>query len=257
MRLRELQLEVRGLSSKPKLAVIFVGSNPASETYVQIKAKRSAEVGIEFQVLRFPADADKSTIVHSINSLNTNATVSGILVQLPLPNTIDTREVLAAIDPKKDVDGLTGKSQFLPATVKAVLTILETVIGKKESNLSNKIVTVVGQGRLVGRPLGDYLQSKGVRVNRCDEQTGKSDLIRLTHKADILISATGVPGLITKDMVKPGAVVIDCGAPRAEVDFDNVSKIAGWITPVPGGVGPLTVVSLLENTFEAAKSVAT
>ncbi len=254
-RLGELRLKVHNLNSTPKLVAILVGDNPASEAYVQMKAKRSAEVGIGFEVVHFPADTDISAVVQSINSLNSDSTVSGILVQLPLPTAIDTQEVLDTIDPMKDVDGLTGKSHYLSATVKAILTIIEAVNVDEPGRLAEMMVTTIGQGRLVGRPLADYLQSKGVRVNRCDERTDKNDLKRHSRQADILVSATGVPGLITKDMVKPGALVIDCGAPKAEVD-PAVGGVAGWLTPVPGGVGPLTIVSLLENTFEAATAIA-
>ena len=260
-RLEELGRKVVRLRVKPKLAAIIVGDDPGSEMYVRMKAKRAGEVGIVSEVIRFKTNVSGSELIKQIQELNDDRTVTGILVQLPLPGSLNTEEVLQAINPKKDVDGLTGKSQFLPATVKAVLICLESAleIDAKQNRaivqnglanyLKGKITTVIGQGKLVGKKLADYLEGKGLRVRRCDINT--RDLSLVTREADVLVVATGVSNLIKADMVKPGAIVIDCGAPKAEVDFDEVSKVALAITPVPGGVGPLTVVSLLENTLEA------
>lgn len=232
-RLERLRVRVQELRTRPKLVAVLVGHDPASEIYVSMKAKKASEVGIDFEVVRD---------VNSISELNIDDSVTGIIVQLPLPDGFDTEKILQTIDPKKDVDGLTGKSQFLPATVMAVMIAA--------GDLQNKTVVVVGQGKLVGKPLADYLAKQGNKVIRCDEFT--KGLKAETMQGDVLVVATGVPGLIKQTMVKPGAIVIDCGAPEAEVDAEAY-KIAGSYTPVPGGIGPLTVASLLENTVEAVK----
>lgn len=203
----------------PKLAIILVGDDEASKIYVNLKVKKAAEIGIETEVRQ---------------DLNTDA--DGIIVQLPGPE-----ELVQKIPLEKDVDGLRENSPFLPATVRAVLT----VVGDRVQGTW----VVVGQGRLVGKPLADYLDAQGIDNIRCNQTT--RDLKERTLKADVLVVATGVENLITADMVKPGAIVIDCGAPKQEVDFEKVKEIAGAISPVPGGVGPVTVVSLLENLVEA------
>lgn len=210
----------------PKLAIVLIGNDPASQIYINLKIKKAEEVGIETEVR-----AD----------LNTAA--DGIIVQLPGP-----KELVNQIPPEKDVDGLKEKSPFLPAAVNAVLIAIGEGVG--EHGLENRVTVIVGQGRLVGQPLARYLEKEGQKVIRCDEFT--KDLQNETLKGDILVVATGVPSLIKADMVKPGAVVIDCGAPKPEVDFKKAKDVASAITPVPGGIGPLTVVSLLENTLEAA-----
>ncbi len=236
-RLNDLKVKVKSLKSRPKLVAVLVGNDPASEMYVALKSKKAQEVGILSEIIR-PESEDET--IEIIKKMNSDSRVTGILVQLPLPSEFDTEKVIQTIDPDKDVDGLTGKSKFLPATVKAVLSLA--------GNLHEKTVVVVGQGKLVGKPLADYLVEQGVETIRCDIST--QNLKLETLKGDVLVSATGVPGLIKADMVKPGAIVIDCGAPKAEVD-PAVFEVASAITPVPGGVGPMTVVSLLENTVDA------
>lgn len=242
-RLEDLRLKIQGLQIRPKLVAVLVGNDPASETYVKMKAKRAQEIGIGFEVVR-----DEKLI----SKLNQDKSVTGIIVQLPLPANLDSEKILQTIDPKKDVDGLTGKSQFLPATVKAVLIAIEKGFGRSLDFFQSlgMTVVVVGQGKLVGKPLADYLEKQGVNVIRCDINT--RDLSVVTRHSDVLVVATGVSNLIKAEMVKPGAIVIDCGAPKAEVDSEAY-KIAGSYTPVPGGIGPLTVASLLENTVEAAR----
>lgn len=230
-RLEDLKTRVLKLKGKPKLVAVLVGNDPASEMYVSMKAKRASEIGVAFEVVRD---------LKLIQKLNQDENVTGIIVQLPLPKEIDTEKILQSINPKKDVDGLTGKSKFLPATVKAVLIAA--------GDLKNKTVVVVGLGKLVGKPLADYLAKNHFSVVKCDEFT--KDLKTETLKGDVLVSATGVPGLVKPDMVKPGAIVIDCGAPKPEVD-PSVFDVASFMTPVPGGIGPLTVASLLENTVDA------
>lgn len=264
-RLEVLRNKIKNLGLKPKLAVVLAGDNPASVLYVKIKTKKAAEVGIQTVTHRLSDQSEKKEVAGMIKKLNGDRNIHGIIVQLPLPSGLhpdteegfspDMEEILAGIDPAKDVDGLTGKSRFLPATVKAVLLCLEEAsrLLKEPKLLRNKTVVIVGQGRLAGRPLADYLEKHGAKVNRCDEYTGREQVRKLGREANILVSATGVPKLIKADMVRPGAVVIDCGSPKAEVDFENVKNVAGAITPVPGGVGPLTVVSLLENVVDAAE----
>lgn len=249
-RLEDLRSKIKDLKTKPKLVAVLVGDDPASEMYVGMKAKRASEVGIESETIKLPETTSQPDLISHIEKLNNDKSVTGILVQLPLPKNLDTEEVLGVIDPIKDVDGLTGKSEFLPATVKAVLSLVEEVVGVGGQVL-DKTFVVVGQGKLVGKPLADYLEKTGIEVIRCDEFT--KDLKSETLKGDVLVSATGVPNLIKKDMVKAGAIVIDCGAPKPEVEPD-VAGIASAITPVPGGVGPMTVVSLLENTVLAVST---
>lgn len=219
-----LRNKIQKLGKKPKLAIVLVGDDPASKIYVNLKVKKARELGIDVEVRK---------------DLNTDA--DGIIIQLP-----GGEDLIDKIPLKKDVDGLTKNSPFLPATVKAILGILGSLgaLGK------GKVFTIVGQGRLVGRPLADYLEKKGEKVIRCDINT--KNLKSETLKGDVLVTVTGIPNLIKAEMVKPGAVVIDCGSPKPEAE-PEVYKIAGAYTPVPGGVGPMTVVSLLENVYRAAK----
>lgn len=235
-RLASLKLKVQSLTRPPKLAIVLIGDDPASKIYVSLKIKKAKEIGIETEVRQ---------------DLNTDA--DGIIVQIPGP-----QELIDRIPLEKDVDGLRENSPFLPATVKGILTILQDVIPAKAGiyidsgsalRLSGMTFCVVGQGKLVGKPLSDYLEKNNCKVIRCDEFT--KDLKTETLKGDVLVSATGVEHLIKADMVKNGAVVIDCGSPKAEVD-PAAAEVASVMTPVPGGVGPLTVVSLLENTVQAA-----
>ncbi len=223
-RLKDLRSKIKNLKKKPKLAIILIGDDPASEIYVNLKVKKARELGIETEVRQ---------------DLNTDA--DGIIVQLP-----GGEDLIEKIPPEKDVDGLTGKSKFLPATVKAILIILDRFrLGGRNDTC---VYVIVGQGRLVGRPLADYLEKNNFKVIRCDEFT--QNLKEETLKGDVLVVATGKEKLITADMVKSGAIVIDCGAPKAEVD-PAVSGVAHAISPVPGGIGPVTVVCLLENLVEA------
>ncbi len=254
-KLEELRLKIRDLKVKPYLAIILVGEDPSSVTYTNLKKKRGEEVGIDVEVIKFAQDVAVDDMITRIQELNNDTAVSGILVQLPLPAGLGEGKILTVVDPGKDVDGLTGRASFLPATVKGIVTLLDETkaTGQElEEWLKNKKVTVIGQGKLIGKPLADYLERNGAKVWRCDRQTSEAELKQESREADILVSATGTEGIVSADMVKPGAIVIDCGSPKAEVDFEKVKDVAGAITPVPGGVGPMTVVSLLENTVEAA-----
>lgn len=229
-RLEELKKKVVELPRPPKLTIVTYGDDPATAIYIRKKTAAAENVGIKIQVVAEISQVDPDT--------------DGIIIQLPYP---DEDRAISEIPPEKDIDGLTGKSQFLPATVKAVLIALE----ESSVNPKGKIVTVVGQGRLIGKPLSDVLEKMGATVYRCNTKT--NDLAARTRLADIIVTATGIPNLITVEMVKCGAVVIDCGSPKPEVDFAAVSKVVFAITPVPGGIGPLTVFSLLDNCFHACQ----
>lgn len=246
----------------PKLVSIVVGHNPASHLYLRFKEQSAERVGIEFEKIEFPESTKAEEIIRIIQEKNHDEKVHGIMVQLPLPESLEIRnsklEILESIDPKKDVDCLTsenfnlltsGNPRFLPATVKAVLEIIE-LSNYRIANLKGVNICVVGASKIVGEPLAICLKNLGATVTICDEDT--QDLPSFTQKAEILVSATGVPDLIGINMVKKGAVVIDVGSPRGDVDFEKVKETASFITPVPGGVGPVTVVCLMENVFTTA-----
>ncbi|PIQ69859.1 bifunctional 5,10-methylene-tetrahydrofolate dehydrogenase/5,10-methylene-tetrahydrofolate cyclohydrolase [Candidatus Shapirobacteria bacterium CG03_land_8_20_14_0_80_40_19] len=246
------------LPRKPKLVAILVGGSPESELYLKLKQRMAERLGIDFEFKKFP-DEKPQKIVGFINQKNADTEVNGIIVELPLPAGF---QVLDAIKPSKDVDCLTGenlrllaegKPRFIPPTVKAVFDILlKATQVEKLGDLKDKKICVVGDRGMVGGPLVSVLRNSGLEVSGAN--TGTQDLIATTRSADILISATGIGRLIKKEMVKPGAVVIDVGIEKkrnlgvaGDVDFENVKEIASFITPVPGGVGPVTVVCLMEN----------
>lgn len=249
---------------RPTLAAVLVGDDPASDVYVRNKRRDCTEVGIESVLHRLGAETSQAELLALIAKLNGDAQVHGILVQLPLPKQIDTEQVLEAIDPNKDVDAfhpanvgrlVQGRPVFLPCTPHGVVELLK----RNDIAIAGKHVVVVGRSDIVGKPLSIMLALKGAdaTVTLCHSRT--RDLPALTRLADILVVAIGKPNFITADMVQPGAVVVDVGINRTDaglvgdVDFDAVSKVAGHITPVPGGVGPLTRVMLLINTLNAAR----
>lgn len=240
---------------KLKLVSVIVGENPASHLYVNLKGKAAARVGIEFEKQEWhQAHQGKwhfDKLLAVVARLNRDKGVTGIMVQLPLPKELRDRtlELVSAVDPAKDVDCLhpanlglvmMGETRFLPATVKAALDIIDA-----EVNVAGKPVVVVGRSNIVGKPLAAELTNRDGVVTVAHSRV--PDLKAVTKEAEVLVSATGIVNLITKDMVKPGAVVVDVGEPKGDVDFEGVSQVASVITPVPGGVGPMTVVSLLEN----------
>jgi len=230
---KELKEKVQELKKKginPTLASILVGEDPASKLYVALKGKAAERAGIKLEVF---------DSVDVIEDLNKDPRFQGIMIQLPLPQEFKARsqEIVNTISPQKDVDGLRGDSKFLHPTSKAVVDILKEA--EKELNLNPKSVCVVGSGGMVGAPLVKELKRLGY------------ELIEERNQADVLISCTGVAGLITADMVKDGAIVIDVGSPKGDVDFAGVSPKAAFITPVPGGVGPVTISCLLENLISA------
>jgi len=245
----------------PKLVAIMVGESPASCLYLQKKSEVAKRVGMEIEIFKLN---ELGELISLIREKNKDEKTCGIMIQLPIKvqsskfkvqNENLKFKILSAINPLEDVDCLTpenfgllamGKPRFLPATVKGIMAIIENWPLKIE----NLNVCVVGGSNIVGKPLALHLSNLGATVTICRSKT--ENLGKYTRQADLLVSATGVPKLIKKDMVKEGAAVIDVGSPVGDVDFENVSKIASFITPVPGGVGPLTVVCLLENLFQAA-----
>jgi len=254
----------------PCLAAVLVGENPASEVYVRNKRQACERLGIEGQLHRLPADAPLDDLLALIYKLNKAIEVHGILVQLPLPPQMDTSRVLQSVHPAKDVDAfhpenvgrlVQGQPRFLPCTPHGIQQLLV----RNQVPIAGRHVVVVGRSDIVGKPLANMLVQRApgadATVTICHSRT--SDLAFYTRQADILVAAVGRPRLIMADMVKPGAVVIDVGMNRTDaglvgdVDFDGVSEVAGMITPVPGGVGPLTVTMLLHNTLSAARQQLT
>ena len=257
----------------PYLAVVLVGDDPASASYVRGKRKACADVGIESDTLTYDPSISEEELLALIARLNDDPRVTGILVQLPLPAHIDERKVIHAIDPRKDVDGfhpenvgrlVVGEPGFVSATPAGIMELLE----RSGIPTRSRRAVVVGRSNIVGKPLANLLLQRGTdaTVTVCHSRT--PDLGALTREADILVAATGRPRTITADMVKPGAAVVDVGINRVDdptrergyrlvgdVDFDAVSEIAGYLTPVPGGVGPMTIALLLRNTFRAAQGI--
>ena len=241
---------------KHTLRVYMVGDSPASKIYLGLKKELFLSLNIGFEDIYLSSNTTPDHLINLIKKSNQDKQVGGIVVQLPLLaswSKSEKRKVLNTIDPDKDVDCLTDKSlelvylnkpKLFPATVKAVLIILESINIDKNCIFKYK-VCILGKSDLVGKPLACVLSGMGAEVVCCDEYT--KNISEITRKSDIVISATGVPKLLKKEMVKPGSVVIDVGEPKGDVDFENVKKVASYITPVPGGVGPVTVVCLLEN----------
>jgi methylenetetrahydrofolate dehydrogenase (NADP+)/methenyltetrahydrofolate cyclohydrolase len=254
---------VTAKGKRPGLAVIVVGDNPASAVYVRNKVKACEEVGFHSVLERYDAEMDEEALLARIALLNADPAIHGILVQLPLPAHIASERVLEAIAPQKDVDGfhvanagalMVGAPEFKPCTPYGCMKLLESI----EYPLRGARAVVVGASNIVGKPMAMLLLQAGATVTICNSKT--RDLAHHTKDADVLVVATGKPKMITGDMVKSGSVVIDVGINRlpdgklcGDVDFDTAKYIAGWITPVPGGVGPMTITMLLMNTLEAAE----
>jgi methylenetetrahydrofolate dehydrogenase (NADP+)/methenyltetrahydrofolate cyclohydrolase len=254
------QLAARG--RRPGLAAILVGDDPASRIYVRNKLRACDETGLRRVLHEYPAGVDEATLLARVTELDRDPRVHGILVQLPLPPQIDERRVLSAVSPAKDVDGfhvqnlgllVAGRPGFLPCTPVGVMRMLES----EAVPLAGRRAVVVGRSNIVGKPVALLLLQKDATVTICHSKT--VDLAAITRQADVLVAAAGRVGLITAEMVKPGACVIDVGTNRlpdgklcGDVDFERVKSVAGWLTPVPGGVGPMTVAMLLSNTVRAA-----
>ncbi|MDI6784161.1 MAG: bifunctional methylenetetrahydrofolate dehydrogenase/methenyltetrahydrofolate cyclohydrolase FolD [bacterium] len=247
----------------PGLAVVIVGNNPASRVYVNSKKKACAEVGIYSEEYALPETASEQELITLVNQLNQNPKINGILVQLPLPDQIDERKVIESIAPKKDVDGfhpvsignlLIGTPTFVPCTPAGILVLLQ----KTGVDLKGKHAVVIGRSNIVGKPVAILLLAQHATVTICHSRT--KDLPAVAREADILVVAIGKPNFINGAAIKPGAVVIDVGVNRVDdklvgdVEFESASKVAGYITPVPGGVGPMTIAMLLQNTLQAAKN---
>ncbi|MFA5933503.1 MAG: bifunctional 5,10-methylenetetrahydrofolate dehydrogenase/5,10-methenyltetrahydrofolate cyclohydrolase [Microgenomates group bacterium] len=257
LRQQKLEEEIKTLSKTPKVVSFLIGEDAPSVLYTNIKQKKAEEIGINFEAIRLPVETEFEEVAKKINELNDDSSVDGIMVQLPMPEEFlkgkEEHDLLELIDGEKDVDGLTSKGKFLSATVRSVISILED----EGISVSGKKVVVVGASDLVGKPVAGELKKMGADVVICDSKTTR--LQGETLEAQILISATGVPGLIKGDMVKEGVIVIDVGAEKVDgkvvgdVDFESVASKSSRITPVPGGVGPMTVISLMENVVEAAK----
>lgn len=260
---RVAALKEQGIT--PGLTVIVVGDDPASAIYVRNKERACVKLGMNSQVLRFPAETTQEEILNTVRLLNQEDSVHGILVQLPLPRHIDEQAVLRAIDPDKDVDGfhamnagrlMNGEPGFVACTPKGVMRLLE-VSGVE---LDGKNAVVVGRSNIVGKPMALLLLQKNCTVTIAHSHT--KDLAAVTRSADILVVAVGRAGFITGDMIKPGAAVMDVGINRVDgkvmgdVDFESAKEVASCITPVPGGVGAMTIAMLMENTVEAAENYA-
>jgi len=254
------RLGARGV--RPGLAVILAGDNPASAVYVRNKARACEETGVRSEVQRYGGEVTEGALLDRIAALNSDPAVHGILVQLPLPGRIDARRVLEAVSPAKDIDGfrlenlgalIAGQPKFVPCTPAGAMRLIEHA----GVTLAGARAVVIGRSNIVGKPLALLLLQKDATVTICHSKT--MDLHKLAREADVLIAAVGRPKLVTAAMVKPGACVIDVGINRladgtlaGDVDFDAVKNVAGWITPVPGGVGPMTIALLLENCVRAA-----
>jgi len=247
----------------PKLSVILIGEDPASQSYVRGKEKASNEVGIDSEIIRMDSSITETDLLQKINELNDDDRVNGILVQLPLPKHIDEQKVIETISPNKDVDGfhpinigrmMVGKDTFLPCTPYGIITLLRS----KNIEIAGSNAVIIGRSNIVGKPMGQLLLNEHATVTYCHSRT--KDLHAYTKNADILIVAMGKEHAIDASYVKEGAAVIDVGVNRTsegtltgDVDFEAVKEVASYITPVPKGVGPMTITMLLANTIKAAK----
>ena len=259
---RTAALKARGI--QPHLAIILVGDNPASQVYVKSKAADSEQTGLKATLERYPASLPESALLERIAALNADVGVHGILVQLPLPAHLNASRVIEAIAPEKDVDGfhiasagalMTGQPGFRPCTPYGCMKMLQSI---GMNDLRGKNAVVIGRSNIVGKPMALMLLAANATVTVC--HSGTASLAAFTRQADVIVAAAGQRKVLTAGMVKPGAVVIDVGMNRDEngklcgdVDFEGVRQVAGWITPVPGGVGPMTRAMLLVNTIEAAE----
>ena len=260
---RTTALKAKGIT--PGLAVLLVGDNPASQVYVRNKVKACQDSGLHSVLEKHPGSLSEAALLARIDALNADKTIHGILVQVPLPPHIDAHKVIVAISPAKDVDGfhiasagalMTGMPGFWPCTPYGCMKMLESI----GYELKGKHAVVIGRSNIVGKPMALMLLQKNATVTICHSAT--TNLKAMTLQADVIVAAVGKRNVLTADMVKPGAVVIDVGMNRndegklcGDVDFEGVSQVAGYITPVPGGVGPMTITMLLVNTLEAAERI--
>ena len=258
---RVATLKTRGIT--PGLAVVLVGDNPASQVYVRNKVKACEDTGMHSVLETYPASLSEAELLARVNTLNNDPSIHGILVQLPLPAHIDAQRVIEAISPAKDVDGfhiasagalMTGMDGFWPCTPYGCMKMLQSI----GYSLKGKHAVVIGRSNIVGKPMAMMLLQQDATVTVCHSRT--ANLKALTLQADVVVAAVGKRNVLTADMVKPGAVVLDVGMNRndegklcGDVDFDGVKEVAGYITPVPGGVGPMTITMLMVNTLSSAE----
>jgi len=261
---RALALKAKGIT--PGLAVVLLGDNPASQVYVRNKVKACEDAGLYSVLEKYDASMTEADLLARVHALNNDARIHGILVQLPLPAHIDAQRVIEAISPAKDVDGfhiasagalMTGMKGFWPCTPYGCMKMLDSI----GYDLKGKHAVVIGRSNIVGKPMALMLLQKNATVTICHSAT--LDLKAMTLQADVIVAAVGKRNVLTADMVKPGAVVLDVGMNRndegklcGDVDFEGVKEVASYITPVPGGVGPMTITMLLVNTLEAAESAS-
>lgn len=265
---QDLAKEIERLKVKnliPKLVVVLVGDNPASLSYVKGKERAAAEIGMDSEVITLPVETTEADLLALLDELNDNDAVHGILVQLPLPDQINEQKVIDRINTKKDVDGfhpinigkmMTGEDSFLPCTPYGIITMIKS----KGVEIEGKHAVIIGRSNIVGKPVGQLLLNENATVTYCHSKT--ENMQKYTQAADILIVAIGKENFIKQEDVKEGAVIIDVGINRTQegkltgdVDFAEVVEKAGYITPVPGGVGPMTITMLLSNTIKAAKGL--
>ena len=261
---RAQALKARGIT--PGLAVVLVGDNPASQVYVRNKVKACEDAGLHSVLEKYDASLSEADLLTRVESLNQDPSIHGILVQLPLPAHIDAQKIIEAISPGKDVDGfhvasagalMTGMPGFWPCTPYGCMKMLESI----DYNLRGKHAVVIGRSNIVGKPMALMLLQQNATVTICHSAT--PNLKAMTLQADVIVAAVGKRNVLTADMVKPGAVVLDVGMNRndegklcGDVDFEGVKQVASFITPVPGGVGPMTITMLLVNTLAAAEAIA-
>ena len=258
----KLKEEIKSFPTKLKLVDIQIGNNEASNIYIKGKEKAASSIGIDFECIRFPENIEKAEVVNRIKELNQDTNTTGILLQLPIPNHLNTSELINYINPSKDVDGLTdlnqgklvnGQDSLTSCTPSGVIKLLESY----NIEINGKNIVIVGRSALVGKPLINLFLNKDATVTVCHSKT--ANLSSHTKQADILVVATGQKDLITSDMVKEESVIIDVGINRidnkiyGDVDFENIKDKVSYITPVPGGVGPMTITMLLYNTVKAYK----
>lgn len=261
----ELKHKISHFRIQPSLAIVLIGHDPASHIYVDFKKKASIEVGIQIKTIEFDMTVKEREVLDAIESLNIDPTIHGILVQLPFPDHLSVARLIRSIDPRKDVDGLTPLNfgnlatgfgeYFIPATAKGIMALLK----QTHVDLVGQTVVIIGRSLIVGHPLVELFMRSGATVTICHRRT--KNLSSFTKKADIVISGVGQADLITEDMVQDGVIVIDAGIVKkdhrivGDVDFNRVSQKASFITPIPGGVGPMTVAALLENTWIAMRRI--
>jgi methylenetetrahydrofolate dehydrogenase (NADP+)/methenyltetrahydrofolate cyclohydrolase len=257
----EVAAAISRLGFRPGLVAVRVGNDPASEVYVRNKARKARELGLEGTELVFPDTMSEAELLAEVARLNADGAVDGILVQLPLPKQIDPKKVIDAIDPAKDVDGFhpinvgllhLGRPALVPCTPSGVIRLIEST----GQAIEGKRAVVIGRSDIVGKPVAALLLARNATVTVCHSRT--RDLGAVAREAEILVAAIGKPRFVTAEMIRPGAIVVDVGINRVDgklvgdVDFDAAREVAGWITPVPGGVGPMTIAVLMNNTVTAA-----